>query len=254
MPITPADIDAFIDLLRQDPALRQRVFAAIAPEEFLALPAKVDRLAGEVSASRTASEERFARIEAILERLAESQSRTEAEIASFREAAEQRFQRVEQELAELRKAIDLFRQAAQERFQKLEDEWAKLLGRYLEEQYAKHIYSYFGHVLRRMRLLTPSDIDDLVRPALTIAEVKDLFLADIIARGRLLEQPDQEVYLVMEVSRTVEESDVARARRRADLMRKAGLPCVAAVGGEQITEAGRLEAEHSQVLYTLEGN
>ncbi|MEJ5251557.1 MAG: hypothetical protein HPY54_06510 [Chthonomonadetes bacterium] len=236
MPITPADIDAFIELLRQDPALRQRVFAAIAPEEFLALPAKVDRLAGEVSASRTASEERFARIEAILERLAESQSRTEAEIA------------------ELRKAIDLFRQAAQERFQKLEDEWAKLLGRYLEEQYAKHIYSYFGHVLCRMRLLTPSDIDDLVRPALTIAEVKDLFLADIIARGRLLEQPDQQVYLVMEVSRTIDESDVARARRRADLMRKAGLPCVAAVGGEQITEAGRLEAEHSQVLCMLDGN
>lgn len=111
MPITPADIDAFIELLRQDPALRQRVFAAIAPEEFLALPAKVDRLASEVSASRTASEERFARIEAILERLAESQSRTEAEIA------------------ELRKAIDLFRQAAQERFQKLEDGWAKLFGR-----------------------------------------------------------------------------------------------------------------------------
>ncbi len=78
MPITPADIDAFIGLLRQDPALRQRVFAAIAPEEFLALPAKVDRLAGEVEALRTASEERFARIEAVLERLAESQSRTEA--------------------------------------------------------------------------------------------------------------------------------------------------------------------------------
>jgi len=81
--------------------------------------------------------------------------------------------------------------------------------------------------------------------------VKDLFLADIIAQGRLA---DQQVYLIMEVSSKVDEGDVARARRWADLMRKAGLPCLAVVGGQEITESARLESAHSRVLCALDGS
>lgn len=84
MPITPTDIDGLIELLRQNPALRERVFAAIAPEEFLELPAKMDRLSNEVATLRAASEDRFVRIEAVLERLVEHQARTEEEFATFR--------------------------------------------------------------------------------------------------------------------------------------------------------------------------
>lgn len=58
----------------------------------------------------------------------------------------------------------------------------------LQEQYAKHIYAYFGHILRKLRVLTPADVEHLVRPSLTTEEVKDLFLADVIARGRLADQ------------------------------------------------------------------
>lgn len=51
--------------------------------------------------------------------------------------------------------------------------------------------------------------------------------ADGAATGRLASVPDKEVYLVMEVFFAGDTADVARARRRADLMRKVGLECLA---------------------------
>lgn len=154
----------------------------------------------------------------------------------------------------MREALDLFRKAVQERFVGVENKLASLLGWQLQDQYAKHIYAYFGDIMHKLRLLTPSDIDDLVRPVLSSVEVKDLFLADIVAQGRLPNQPEQQVYLVVKVSHKVEEGDVARARRRADLLRRAGVPCLAVVGGQEITDGALLEAKHSKVLCTLDGS
>ena len=93
-----------------------------------------------------------------------------------------------------------------------------------------------------------------MRSVLSSDEVKNLFLADIIAQGRLPDQPEQQVYLVMEVSHKVEEGDVARARCRADLLRRAGVLCLAVVGGQEITEGALLEVKHSKVLCTLDGS
>jgi hypothetical protein len=58
----------------------------------------------------------------------------------------------------------------------------------------------------------------------------------------------------MEVSAVIDTTDVARARRRADLMRKAGLECLAAVAGQELTEEAWLEAQHSRVFCVLDGN
>jgi len=37
-------------------------------------------------------------------------------------------------------------------------------------------------------------------------------------------------------------------------MRKAGLECLAAVAGQELTEEARLEAQHSRVFCVLDGN
>ena len=221
MALSPSDIEQFIEIVRKDPNLRQRVFRAIAEEELLALPARLTSLTEEW-------ERRMSRIETILQEVAERQARTEQEIAAFREATERRFQRVEADLS-------------------------SLVGWQWEEHYTRHIYAYFGQYLRGLRLLRPSDLDTHVQDVLSAEEVKDLYQADVLARGRLRAAPDGWIYLVMEVSRVIDEGDVARSRRRADLVRKAGLPCLAAVGGERITDAARLEARHSRVLVALDG-
>jgi len=239
MALSPSDIEQFIEIVRKDPNLRQRVFRAIAEEELLALPARLTSLTEEW-------ERRMSRIETILQEVAERQARTEQEIAAFREATERRFQKVEQEIA-------AFREATERRFQRVEADLSSLVGWQWEEHYTRHIYAYFGQYLRGLRLLRPSDLDTHVQDVLSAEEVKDLYQADVLARGRLRAAPDGWIYLVMEVSRVIDEGDVARSRRRADLVRKAGLPCLAAVGGERITDAARLEARHSRVVVALDG-
>jgi len=343
MALNTSDIEQLIEILRNDPELRRRVFVALATDEFLALPAKVDRLTNEIIAYRQASEERFARIEAALERQTEefvayrqvseerfarieaALERQAEELAAYRQASEERFARIEAalerqteefvayrqvseerfariEAALERQAEELaaYRQASEERFARIEaalerqteelaayrqvseerfadisaalnelirvvtehSEWLRRLDRdvsqlkgwYLEYHYQKHVHAYMGTVLRRIRVVEPPDVEEPLRQALSNEEVVDVFRADVLARGRLASAPDKEVYLVMEVSAVVDTTDVARARRRADLMSRAGLECLAAVAGQELTEEARLEAQHSRVLCVLDGN
>ncbi len=268
MALNTSDIEQLIEILRNDPELRRRVFVALATDEFLALPAKVDRLTDEIIAHRQASEERFARIEAALERQAE-------EFVAYRQVSEERSARIEAALERQTEEFAAYRQASEERFARIEaalhelirvvqehNNWlrridrdvSQLKGWYLEYHYQKHIHAYTGKVLRRVRVVEPPDIEEPLRQALSDDEVVDVFRADVLARGRLASAPDKEVYLVMEVSAVVDTTDVARARRRADLMCKAGLECLAAVAGQELTEEARLEAQHSRVFCVLDGN
>lgn len=293
MPIDTPDIEELIELLRSNPELRRKVFVALAPDEFLALPAKVERLAEqfaerfariesllerqaeefvsyrrmseerfarieaalerqaqEFAAYRQASEERFARIEAALQALTESHNRVVEEFSSYREATNSRLDRIDMQIALLAEKIDRLVEWQKVRDVHIDD----LRGWRLEMHYAKHIHAYLGKVMRRVRLLSPPDIEEQVGQALSGDEIVDIFSADIIARGRPLDAPDRDLYLVMEVSMVVDVNDVARARRRADLMRKAGYLCIAAVGGHDITEEAKLEAQHSSVLCALDGS
>lgn len=268
IPISVSDIGELIELLRSNPELRRQVFAAIAPDEFLALPAKVERLivefgehfarieaalerqAQEFAAHRQASEEHFARIEAVLQALTESHNRVAEEFAAYREATNARLDRIDLQIALLAEKIDRLVERQKMRDVHIDD----LRGWRLEMHYAKHIHAYLGKVMRRVRLSSPPDIEEQIRQSLAGDEIVDIFSADIIARGRPLDAPDRDVYLVMEVSMVVDVSDVARARRRAELMRKAGYPCIAAVGEHHITEEAKLEAQHSNVLCALDGN
>ena len=318
MALNTSDIEQLIEVLRNDPELRRRVFVALATDEFLALPVKIDKLTEELIASRQASEERFARIEAALERQTEETiayrqaseerfarieaalehltqqftayrqaseerfARIEAalqrqaeEFIAYRQASEERFARIEAALEHLTQEFAAYRQASEERFARIEaalrelisvvqehNNWllridrdvAQLKGWYLEYHYQKHIHAYTGKVLRRVRVVEPPDIEEPLRQALSDDEVVDVFRADVLARGRPASAPDSEVYLVMEVSAVIDTTDVARARRRADLMRKAGLECLAAVAGQELTEEARLEAQHSRVFCVLDGN
>ncbi|MGQ9487737.1 MAG: hypothetical protein ACUVTY_10640 [Armatimonadota bacterium] len=80
MPMQVDDIEAFIQLLRQDPELRRRVFLAILPEEFYALPAKMDKIEQDVTELRR----EVAELRAGQEELRKAQERSELVLLAWR--------------------------------------------------------------------------------------------------------------------------------------------------------------------------
>lgn len=136
----------------------------------------------------------------------------------------------------------------------LEDKVGHLVGWRLQEQYAKHAYAYFGQLMRRIRVLTPQEIEDRVLDALTPQEQKDLYETDLLLHGRLAVDTSRELVLAMEISSTIKLHDVQHASRRAELMRKAGYLCIPAVGGGAIVSQARRKASRLGVVVALDGS
>ena len=238
---------------------------------------------------REASEARFARIEAALDRLSEAQAQTEARVRElaeaqerYQEASEARFARIEAaldrlseaqaqteaRLRELAEAQERYQEASEARFarieavleqvvvqlQKLTDRTGKLEGRLLELTYQQKAGSYFGYLLRRPRVFLPVEIEDQLKDYLTQEEFRDLLAVDLLVSGRprhLAEAP--QVWLVVEISATVDRHDVERARQRADLLRRAGLRAIPTVAGEDATMGALEEAKTHKVLMLQDG-
>lgn len=255
----------------------------VRPEEPAAAQARME---AELREYRLQSEERFARIEAALERLAEAQARTEAELREYRVRSEERFARIEATLERLieaqartEAAIQELRDAqarteaqvrelaaAQARTEaqlqdlikvvaRMQDTLASVKGRQLELTYQQRAYAYFGPLLRRVRALSPVDIEDTLEVHLSTEELRDLLAVDLLVSGRpryMKESP--EVWLAVEISAVIDRYDVERARRRAALLRRAGLQAIPAVAGENITPGAKEEAEAQKVLVLLDGH
>jgi len=256
---------------------------------FARIEAALDRLAEaqarteeEFRKYREASEARFARIEAALDRLAEAQARTEEEFRKYREASEARFARIEAaldrlaeaqaqteaRLRELAEAQERYQEASEARFarieavleqvvvqlQKLTDRTGKLEGRLLELTYQQKAGSYFGHLLRRPRAFLPAEIEDQLEGRLTQEEFRDLLAVDLLVSGRPRHLADApQIWLVVEISATVDRHDVERARQRADLLRRAGLRAIPTVAGEDATMGALEEAKTHKVLMLQDG-
>ena len=142
---------------------------------------------------------------------------------------------------------------AEQRFQRIEDRLGQLIGWRLEEEYAKHAYAYFGSYLRKIRRADLEEIFEKATQKLSLTEVKDLSRADLILQGQLRFGNQQAVYLVMEVAATLDVNDVTRASRRADLLSRAGFPCIPVVGGEKMAAAVEDSARELDVAIALDG-
>lgn len=277
------DIDALIQALQNNPEARQRLLAALLPQEFLALPFQVAQVA------RTVAEhnERIERLERVVQQLADTVAQLVGvvqgivqELAELRETVNGLIRgqeelretvngliRGQEELrasvAELRETMEGLAKAverliewqvlAEQRFQRIEDRLGQLIGWRLEEEYAKHAYAYFGTYLRKIRRADMEEIFEKATQKLSITEVKDLSRADLILKGQLRFADQREVYLVMEVAATLDVNDVTRASRRADLLSRAGFPCIPVVGGEKMAPAVEDSARELDVAIALDG-
>ena len=287
MAFTVRDFHDLVKLLSEHPEWREELRALLLTPEILSMPQllrelgeKVDRLAAahlraEERLSRL--EERFSRLEEKVAELAEAQIRTEERVARLEERvaelveaqirAEERLSRLEERVAELAEA-----QARTEKVlaelagrmttlveaqRRTEADVADLKGMTLELRYRDRAPAYFAKILRRARLLSDSELMELLdsekaREALSEEEREDLLLADLILWGRR-KSDGAEVYLVGEVSWVVDCGDVERARRRADLLGRLGVTAIPVVAGRTLTEEADQLAREKKVLRFLDG-
>ena len=228
-------------------------YQGLTAEMYRAVVAVVDDRMKEIRVVRQEFDrlvEAHARTEAALNRLSEAQARTEAVLnrlteaqAQYQEASEARFARIEAVLEQV--VVQL---------QKLTDRTGKLEGRLLELTYQQKAGSYFGHLLRRPRAFLPAEIEDQLEGRLTQEEFRDLLAVDLLVSGRPRHLADApQIWLVVEISATVDRHDVERARQRADLLRRAGLRAIPTVAGEDATMGALEEAKTHKVLMLQDG-
>ncbi|MGB9871871.1 MAG: hypothetical protein ACPLYD_09405, partial [Anaerolineae bacterium] len=183
-------------------------------------------------------------------RTEEAQARTAEELRRYREESEVRWANIEAALARLAEA-----QARTEaQVWRLTDREGELRGRMLEFSYYQKAGSYFGPFLRRPRAVLPVEIEEQVEKHLLQEEFRELLAVDLLVSGYPRYRPEApQVWLVVEVSATVDRNDVERARRRAGILRKAGLRAIPAVAGEDATIGAMEMAEAHKVLMLQDG-
>ncbi len=173
--------------------------------------------------------------------LVEAQRRTDTQIAELTGEVRALTGRVEELTTQMGELIRTV--------QKLSDEVGMLKGKGLETHYRQHGSPFFGVLLRRPHVLSLEELSDLLDPAidqgtLSPAEALEVRRTDLVVRGTHREDGTV-VYLVVEVSWSVDTEDVERAARRATRLAKTGLTVLPMVAGETMRSSA---AELSRTL------
>ncbi|RME84548.1 MAG: hypothetical protein D6775_05195 [Caldilineae bacterium] len=206
------------------------------------------------------TEQRVDALALSLDRLAEAQARTEQRLDALEQAHEQTARHLQEvaktlrenslQLASLSNAIAEHNR----RLEWLESKTSQALGYMLEVRYRDRAASYFGKLLRKVRVVTVPAIEDRLEKHLTDEEIGDLHLLDLMIRGKPRHLPGvDELWLAVEISSVVDGGDIERAVRRAALLRKAGLDAIAAVAGNSSTEGARKLAAGEGVALFQDG-
>ncbi len=275
------DVSDFNDLKRllaAHPEWRAELRDLLLSEDFQALPAIVresaeaqrridQRLAelaervSELAEAQRRTDQRLAELAERVSELTEAQRRTDQRLAELTEAQRRTDQRLaelteaqrrtDQRLAELAEG----QQRLEVRVGRVEDRLGGLQGRELESRYRQRAAAFFGRWFRGIRVVDDNDLIERVENHLNPDELQELLVTDMVVRGRTLQKPERpETWLAVEVSSVVDRADVARAVRRAELLRRAGLPGLPVVAGESATAGAEAEARAVGVALLQDGS
>ena len=124
----------------------------------------------------------------------------------------------------------------------------------LEQRYHTQAPAYFGRFLRRVQPVDVGRFADALKNRLAEGELAEVLLADLILTGRLSTPSGlQTIWVVLEVSATVDRDDVERAQRRAAVLRQARYPAVAVAAGMEATAGARQAARDAGVALLFDG-
>jgi hypothetical protein len=214
--------------------------------ELAAAQQRTEQRVAELAAAQQRTEERLAHLEEMMAELIEAQKRTEERLVRLEDA-------VAELVAAQRRTEDQMVGFRKEQ-QRLWDKFARADGRALEGIYRDKATAYFSPLVWRAQLVPQPEVVKRLEGKLTEPLLYDLLLADLIARGQARPPvPAGEVWLVAEVSVTIDREDVERVIRRASLLRQIGLTAVAAVAGDTLTEGAAAEARTAGVAVLQDG-
>jgi len=277
MAFTVSDFNDLKQLLATHPEWQVELRHLLLTEDFQALPAIVRDLAeaqrraeerltrleeavAQLVEAQRGVEERLARLEEVVAQLVEAQRRTDQRMAELVEAQrgiEQRVARLEEAVAQLAESQRRFEERM-DRFEGRMDRFEVKLGRVqgytLEIRYRLNAAAYFGAWLRRTEVVDGNELTDRTEGQLNGDELRELLSTDLVVRGRIAQSPTRpEVWLAVEISSVVDREDVVRAARRAELLRRAGLPALPVVAGENATIGAEAEARQRGAAILQDG-
>ena len=236
-------VNRIIAELEARPEVKPTLLRALLTDEFLLLPAKVDRLSEDVSELK----EGYTRLEA-------GQARLEGDVSELKEG----YTRLEAGQARLEGDVSELK-AGQARLERGQQRMGGELSNLTGSQYQRRATEIGKRLVRRewgihdvrimhADLLFGARMADQISEAaevegrITPAESDELILSDIILAG--VDEANRQVQVLLEVSLTVQQHDVERAEARARILEKAtGIRTLAGVVGENIPEEERTRAQ-----------
>jgi vacuolar-type H+-ATPase subunit I/STV1 len=215
------DLQELIRLLEEHPHWRAQLRQILLTQELLELPERLSQLTRTVETLSHTVETLSHRVELILERLDRLEDR--------QDRMEDRQDRMEASLNRLEKRV------------------GNLEGKMLEQEWRYKFPSKLGRILKRPQILSDTILEDTLDDYLTELEADEVRNLDLIITGRL-KPTQQEVWIALEISKTVDISDVERASRRAQLLNQTPYQAIPGVAGEEITNEACSMANSLQVL------
>ena len=228
MAFTVEDYRDLVQLLSERPEWRSELRQLLLSDELLALPE-------------------------IVRGLAEAQQRAEERLANVEEQLSEiktAMQHLTEQVAELTREV----RELTENQQRIDNTVSRLKGESLEWSYRNKIYGYFGYLMRRLKVVDLSTIDEALETTLTSGEFRDVFRLDLLATGQLRESPDRpEVWLAIEISSVVDSNNVDRAWRRAGLIRRVEPLVLPIAAGDRVTLGAETAARDQNVVLMTDG-
>ena len=224
------DFHDVIRLLEEHPDWQVELRRVLFTKDLLALPEKMVRLTDSLRglvAAHTRTEQQLATLTDRVDSLTLAQTNTEQHVSTLA-----------QQMSAMTKLT-----------QDLGSDVGTLKGMGLETRLRLSGSPFFGVMLRKPRVLSRSETTDLldeaeIRGVLTEDEIREVQLADLIVHGTR-RADNTPVYLVAEISWTVDSDHVRRAANRACLLAKTGTLSLPVVVGERV---GGRAAELAQTL------
>lgn len=225
---SPQDFSDLTRLIEEHPEWRSELRRLLLSDELLTLPQAV----GELIAAQRRTEECVAA-------LAEAQQRGEDRLSKLEAAIQNLVNEVRALVVSLSRTQDTV---------------GDMKGRLLELTYKEKAGGYFGHLLRRVRVVELTTLEDTLESSLSPGEIREILRLDLLASGRLRIRPEEpEVLLAVEISSVVDQNDVDRAERRAKLLQQAGYRVLPVAAGEQITRGAEESARVQKVVLLRDG-
>ena len=248
--MTFADVEDLLRLLDENPRLKAELRARLFEEEWQPFMKYVRET---LAASLASIEDLKLRIDAHDKRIAE----LETEIRAFRAEVRERFDSVDQrfDAADKRSdSVDKRFDGMDSKMDRMQIELNYLRGSDLERLFNMRAPGHLGQLFRNLKVMQVDQIPDLFDAydsgRLSEQEYNRLVMTDAIVRGRRKESQEI-IYIVVEVSTTIDEHDVTRAVHSAEILRKLNLVAEPLVFGQLIREQAQALADASSVTVVL---